>query len=303
MPNLETQIQAPRKTLPIPRTKAVPAAGNPRVFDFLDYRAFLKAFYEQTKRATKGRFSYRVFSQKTGVNSPNYLKLIVDGQRNLTHLHAKRVAKYCGMSEAETHFFTTLVKWNQGKNLDEQSRYWNELLVLRTKSGFRLLSTSQLAVITDLRLVALFELLQVSPNASTETLAARLRLPMSADEITRGLDTLESAKLIRRDGKKISILATTLKSEDDVPSKSIRQYHHQAMTAAEKALHDVPLDQREFISSTIALPANATPEVKAILRETRDRLLALGTHTAGADSVFQINIQFFPLTNSKPEPV
>src|SRR4051812_26586430 len=96
----ETHIQMPRTSpRPGPCPQGDREASAPRVFDFLDYRKYLKAFYEHAKRTSKGRFSYRVFSNQTGVDSPNYLKLIVDGQRNLTPAHAKRVAKFCRLVE------------------------------------------------------------------------------------------------------------------------------------------------------------------------------------------------------------
>ena len=63
------------------------------VFDYLNYRAFLRDYYVERKR--KGKVSFRSFSQRAGLKSPNYLKLVMDGERNLgadTPLHFSRFA-------------------------------------------------------------------------------------------------------------------------------------------------------------------------------------------------------------------
>jgi uncharacterized protein (TIGR02147 family) len=52
------------------------------VYRYLDYRAFLRDFYE-AKKAKSRTFSYRAFSKRAGVASPNYLKLVIEGQRSL----------------------------------------------------------------------------------------------------------------------------------------------------------------------------------------------------------------------------
>ena len=52
------------------------------VFEFLDYRAFLRAHYE-TEKQRRAAFSHRFFSRLAGLRSPNFLKLVMDGERNL----------------------------------------------------------------------------------------------------------------------------------------------------------------------------------------------------------------------------
>ncbi|MCB9620237.1 MAG: TIGR02147 family protein, partial [Sandaracinus sp.] len=45
------------------------------VYGYLDYRAYLRDFYETKKAAGRG-FSFRSFSKRAGLKSPNYLKLV-----------------------------------------------------------------------------------------------------------------------------------------------------------------------------------------------------------------------------------
>ena len=52
------------------------------IYNFSDYRDFLKDRYRQLKEADPV-FSFRHFSKQAGFGSPNYLKLVMDGKRNL----------------------------------------------------------------------------------------------------------------------------------------------------------------------------------------------------------------------------
>ena len=64
-----------------------------RVYDFLDYRAYLRAYYEAAKR-TQRSFSFRSFSKLAGLRSPNFLKLVIEGERNLG---ADSVPRFCSV--------------------------------------------------------------------------------------------------------------------------------------------------------------------------------------------------------------
>ena len=66
------------------------------VFEYLDYRAFLRDLYLERKERGRG-FSYRAFSRRAGLKSPNYLKMVIDGIRNITPAMAERFARALGL--------------------------------------------------------------------------------------------------------------------------------------------------------------------------------------------------------------
>ena len=55
--------------------------GVPDVFDYLDYRAYLRDYYAYAKSARRG-FSHRTFSRRAGLGSPNHLKRVMEGRQN-----------------------------------------------------------------------------------------------------------------------------------------------------------------------------------------------------------------------------
>lgn len=83
------------------------------VFAYSDYRAFLRDYYVARKAAGRG-FSYRSFSRRAELKSPNYLKLVIDGDRHLSPDMAKRFAAACGLQGAAQRYFIELVARSLG---------------------------------------------------------------------------------------------------------------------------------------------------------------------------------------------
>ncbi|HEY5958371.1 MAG TPA: TIGR02147 family protein, partial [Polyangiaceae bacterium] len=98
-------------------------ATNQRVsvFDYLDYRAYLRDNYAERKANEYG-FSHRAFSKRAGLRSTNYLKLVMDGERNLTPEMAHQFAAGCGLVKAAAEYFCELVAMNQADSAAERNR-------------------------------------------------------------------------------------------------------------------------------------------------------------------------------------
>ena len=108
------------------------------VFGYQDYRRFLADEYAARKKSVYG-FSYRSFAQRVGSTAPNYLKLVTEGQRNLTSEMAARFALALDLSSEEQAFFCDLVAFNQASTAAErQHRYEALSRHRRYKTAFRL---------------------------------------------------------------------------------------------------------------------------------------------------------------------
>jgi uncharacterized protein (TIGR02147 family) len=103
--------------------------SNIDVFDYLDYRAFLRDFYTEGK--TRRSLSFRAFSRRAGLKSTNYLKLVMDGDRNLAPNMAERFAAACGLEDEEKSYFVELVRFNQAQTSTHRNEAYTRL------SGFR----------------------------------------------------------------------------------------------------------------------------------------------------------------------
>jgi len=101
------------------------------IFDYIDYRRFLKEYYAENKEA-KSYFSYRFFSSRAGIKSPVFLKLVMEGKRNLTRPVIEKFCKALDFKEKDALYFRHLVLFNQGKTAQEKQEHY---LVLKSMIG------------------------------------------------------------------------------------------------------------------------------------------------------------------------
>src|SRR5512142_2484683 len=108
-------------------TPVIPPAIQ--VYEYLDYRAYLRDYYVHAKAAR--HLTYRGFSMRAGLSSPNYLKLVMDGKRNLTPQMARRFAKAIGLDRDAADYFSELVTFTQATVSSEREASYGRL------TGFR----------------------------------------------------------------------------------------------------------------------------------------------------------------------
>lgn len=106
------------------------AAALPSVFEHIDFRAFLRDHFDASKRL-KPHYSYRYFARRAGFSSPNFLKLVVEGKRNLSRAMTESFAKALGLDAKESAFFADLVAFGQAETLAEKSRAFERVAANR----------------------------------------------------------------------------------------------------------------------------------------------------------------------------
>src|SRR5664279_1428769 len=97
------------------------------ITSYVDYREYLRDFFEQKKRELRF-YSYRLFSQRAGLKSPNFLKLVIMGERNLSKQSVLKFARALGINKKETEYFENLIFFNQSKTLEEKNYFLGKLM-------------------------------------------------------------------------------------------------------------------------------------------------------------------------------
>lgn len=75
---------------------------------YSDYRELIRDYY-LTEKAKGDGFSFRVFSKRAGLRSPNHLKLVMMGERNLSLEAALRCAQAMNLTAEESTHLARLV--------------------------------------------------------------------------------------------------------------------------------------------------------------------------------------------------
>src|SRR3989338_10129624 len=102
-------------------------SDRPNIFEFDNYRTYLKELYASLKTA-KAPFSFRYFSKKAGFRSPNFLKLVMEGKRNISPESIEKFAQALDLNKEGAIFFRNLVLLNQATTVEERKFYAEQII-------------------------------------------------------------------------------------------------------------------------------------------------------------------------------
>jgi uncharacterized protein (TIGR02147 family) len=271
------------------------------VFRYLDYRGYLADYY----RAKKNRgFSYRAFSRAAGLGAPNYLKLVIGGQRNLTAAMAARFAAACGLSGEAADYFAQLVEFNQARTVEQRNRAYARLVAFsRYRRGHKLdlahaayHSTWYAPAIRELAASAQF-------RADPEWLAETLWPKIKASEAKQALDTLLELGLLERDPHgRLRQTTAVVSTGPETLGMHITNYHAEMMRRATAAMELVPAASRDISALTFCVGPSGLQRLKQRIQEIRRELIELVEAEPDRNQVLQLNLQLFPLSRPIAAP-
>jgi uncharacterized protein (TIGR02147 family) len=270
------------------------------VFGFRDYRAFLRAYGER-QRAEKDGFSPAEFTKGVGLRSQNYLKLVVDGQRNLTPDLAHRFAEACGLRDESLAYFCALVAFNQAKTARERTLHYDKLRSFRRFRAAHRLDGAQSAYHSEWYIPAIYELCAcVDFEEDARAIAKRLLPPISPKQAEDALAVLlELGLLVRAHDGRLKPAENIVETPEGPLGHHVVQYHRTMMQRAAEALDHVAREEREIAALTIAVSHERMRELKAELEAFRHSLAERYQADPRAERVVQVNFQLFPLSKKK----
>ncbi|MEK6606272.1 MAG: TIGR02147 family protein [Myxococcota bacterium] len=287
-----------------------PPPQEPDLFAYRSYRAFLRDTYAFLK-ATKPQFSHRYFARQAGFAAPNYLKLVMDGRRNLTPSSILRFAKALRLDRAQREFFTHLVLMEQARSEGERNLHYDRLSHMKSYLRVRRLERDEYDYYSTWYAPPIRELVAVEGfREEPAWIARQLEPAITPAQAADSLDLLLRLDLLRRDGDGRLVQAdAVLSTGPEVKSLAVRNFHRAMIQRAEEALDRLPVEERHASSLTVAMSRARAAQIVARVHELRRMLLeAMCACDAGEarEAVYQLNIQLFPLTRrpggSAPRP-
>jgi|JI10StandDraft_1071094.scaffolds.fasta_scaffold186065_2 uncharacterized protein (TIGR02147 family) len=269
------------------------------ILSYESYRDLLKDFYEEKKQSNPS-YSYRIFSKKAGLNSDNYLKMVMDGQRNITQKNVLKFAKGLNLNEWEARYFENLVFYNQAKDEDDRIFYYKNMELARSHSTRGLLSKDQYEVLSNWHPLAIKELgLLPDFNLNSRWIASKLDHKITPQEAKDAVDLLERLNLIRVDPKSGKIHGTdqSLETPEVDTSSAIGNFHKTILNLASEAIDHQKIDERCLSSLVVAVRKKDLPEAFKKIHKFRNEMDSFFVKGKPYDSVYQLAIQLFRIDN------
>lgn len=266
------------------------------IFRYQDYRKLVKDLIVERKQ-NKKVFSYRWFSQKAGLTSPNFLNLVVQGKRHLSSESCESVISIFQLTRDEGTFFRNLVQFNKAKTLSEKERYAQQLIGVKKFQDQFPLSKEQFEYYSKWYHVPVRELLTLrdSPQ-SANGIARQLTPPIADEEAARAIQQLLDLSMIHKVQKQWKVKQESVTTGHTFSSFGVVQFHKKMLALAAESLDRFPAREREVSAVTIGMSEKTFEKAKVMIEEFRSQLMAMAEADQTKDRLYQINFQLFPLS-------
>lgn len=289
-------------------TNKMPAMVEaPQVVNYLDFRKFLGDYYSYRREISKNDirpYSYAVFSAAANIKSPNYLKLIIEGRRNLSDEMISKFAKAMGLSKDHADEFRLLALYGQASDPAERNMHLKALNEKRVDSKLKSGEIDQKTweKVPSWITWILYSLVdQKDVSFEPEKLRDLLRNKASLDELQVAVGSLIQAGEIVKDPQtgEMKKARSLMESAEDVPVALVRKLQAELMYLGLESLFQDAPTEREFGSATMALTKQEFEEIRFQLRKLRketQKNIGVKRLTTKGDRVYQLNLQLYPIT-------
>lgn len=276
---------------------------RPDIRRYPDYRSFLLALIPYLK-ATDPVFSYRTFSRRAGFSSPNYLKLVAEGHRNLAPVSIDKFARGLGLDRRERRVFRLMVLLESARTDRERNDHYLGLLELVTDDPVARMRSQQFEVYRDWYPLVIRELATLPDfRPDPHWIAQRLRPRITVSQARRALTLLfDLGLLVEDEDGGIDLGERRLSTGAHVSCLAVRNFHRAHLELASDALDGVPQDERNVTSVTIKLSPSAYGEAVEAIGELRRRLLELAESDQLDDDdaeVHQLMLALYPVSHGR----
>lgn len=268
------------------------ASVSTDVFQFLDYRTFLRQLVE--KMRLQGQYSARRFAAAAGFKSANYMKLILDGKRNLTEKNVEKFIEIFALKKPEAQFFRKLVTFNQSLTDEAKHRAFLELLKFKRFQKVKSLELAQYDYFSRWYLIALYIALGTSWRSRPLGEMAHA-LGISLRELNEAIQLLHLLKLIEKKDGLWHSKDWVIESPEEMRSLQIRNLHREMLKKGIESLDKIDPDSREVGSLTLALSPENFEDLRGRLRKIRQELSLLYAEEKNPKTIYQLNLVLFPL--------
>ncbi len=271
------------------------------IFEFIDYRHFLAAVFDQFKSENPS-FSFRSFARMAGSSSPNYLQLIKNRKLNISNSAIYALSIALKLSRTEEEYFEAIVNFDHARTNVEKDKFFKRILQSRQMTGkVQTLLKEQYEFFSHWYIPVIRELVVSDAySGDPEWIAKKIVPPVSVAQVHKGIALLEKLGMIvpRGEGKPWLQQHSLVKTESEVVSLAVTQYHQNMIRLAGEAIERFDASSRDIRSVTIGISASGYVEIKKKLEQFWMELLHFAESQKEIDQVFQINMQMFPISTS-----
>ncbi len=266
------------------------------IYYYSDYRQYIKDYYESNK-AINPAFSYRYLAQKAGVNSSAFFKFIIEGKRNLTKQTILKTCVALKMKDKEAEYFEDLVFFNQARTVKEKNYFFEKLIALQKSRNVKRIEEDHYEYFAEWHHCVIRELVTLVDFGEDYAKLSRLVKPrITAKQAKDSVALLLKLGFLKKSGGKFVQTEPVVSTGYSIKAHQIIQFQIKMLHNAIESFNRCRDDERLNSSTTFGISRKTYAKFITQIRDLRSRLMEQARVDENPDAVYQLNLNFFPLS-------
>ncbi|MCB9495683.1 MAG: TIGR02147 family protein [Fibrobacteria bacterium] len=263
------------------------------VFEYLDYRAYLKDAYEERK-AESSFYSYRLMAESFGLFPSNIFR-ILHGDGHLPARCHSRALEFLGLTGRSAEYFLLLISYARERSSKARGEILEKAMTLRDVARHPL-EARELEYFSRWWTSVLRALLEMTGGRAVPAELAALVVPaVKESDVVASLSLLSELGLVKKASSGRLLPAQVhLTAGGPAKAHAVRAFQRQILTLASEALERFPPDERDLSTLTLSVDEPTFREVRELVRECRRQIQKRVEDCREADRVMHLAMAFFP---------
>lgn len=268
------------------------------IFEYTDYREWIRDAFDDFKQR-KTVISWRYMAMKLGADPGNLLR-VSQGKIHLTLSLVKPMAEFFELDEKETAYWTELVCFGRAKTDAEALNHYEKMQILKG-IPLKRLAKKELEFYRHWYCNSIRSIIGICRfKDDYEGLAECCTPPITVEEAKSAVKLLYDLNMISKDRDGYwKVNDTFVSTGGNWRSEAVRMFQKETIRLAGESLerHAPPL--RDISTVTMTFNMDDIALIREKIKEFRSELLRLSQEGDGDDTVFQLNVQLFPIGFAK----
>jgi uncharacterized protein (TIGR02147 family) len=266
------------------------------IFKYLNYCQFLSDALTERKRKNP-HFSYRYISHFLHLKSSGFMNWVIQGRRKLPEALVPRIADLFTLNDREREYFALMVKYNHCVSIPDREILFKQLIGFQKKKS-SIVKPRQLQLFTRWYYLAIRELLRVLPfRDDFQRLSVTLRPKIKSRQAREAVELLQKIGLIGRgDDGSFKPIETLITTGEVWESELIKNLQIHFVEMGKNAIVSIPKKERDISNLTFCASEKTMRSISDEIAALRQKILAMSENDREADTVYQCNMQLFPIS-------
>jgi len=271
----------------------------PDVYQFDDFRAFLKECFEEKVRV-EGKYSQRQFARDAGFTNPGYYNDVLKGFKPLSENAVEKMAEVFGLKPNETEFLKLLTLYGQARTADLKSRWYKLILARRNRSRFTRLNPAMSRYYQDYRYALVRGAIEILDfRGDYAELAGFLDPPVPVANVKTLVRDLCEWGLVQQDSAGRYRTTQSIVEPPETLMGMSRAMNLEWLALAREGLGRLPRERRYVSTMVVNISERLHAEIQEMIEKFREEVFRKVEADTDPTRIQQLTLAYVPRSRSR----